>query len=201
MRRRYQVNLYTEHSKHLDLIEHLMSFDKNKRSSELTMLLLAGYQVLYGKGDTGFDRSTSMLIDEQERLLSILASRQQAAGYPGPPQVPSASYPDSPRKPSEAPSDQYEPRKQSTEDVGAGESSPTPGYLKNDSPKAEGFTKKPFDKAEELKKETNNKSPKPSSHEQEQYDSSDLTEEDPSINGVEEPDLDEDVVDPLSLIG
>lgn len=206
MRRRYQVNLYTEHSKHLDLIEHLMSFDKNKRSSELTMLLLAGYQVLYGKGDTGFDRSTSTLLEEQERLLAILAARQQAPGLSGHPQFPSVNYP-------EPPSVSGTPREPDVVQKGAEKSPPmqeVTGQKEADQTQAGGFnrggdSKESMDSVKDRRKESISSDEKPKepvdSTITKDYDSNDLADEDPSITGIEDQDLDEDIVDPLSLLG
>lgn len=199
MRRRYQVNLYTEHSKHLDLIEHLMSFDKNKRSSELTMLLLAGYQVLYGKGDTGFDKSSSMLIDEHERLLSILTSRMAAPGNQAPQQVPSmpnVQYPADPQ----VSRNQSDTHHSDNSDNGSIKRSSTPddgpSNNRNEHKKAvEPAAKDPISAQPATTKSKNEKALT------RDHDSNDLADEDPSIDHIPEQDLDEDIVDPLSLLG
>lgn len=191
MRRRYQVNLYTEHSKHLDLIEHLMSFDKNKRSSELTMLLLAGYQVLYGKGDTGFDRSTSTLLDEQDQLLSLLLARGRGAGNSGHHQVSAPSVHHQTQEVTRDPSQgrQLERPLPPQEQTFPSQKESTPEGKEAPAKKVETESKK-----EQSKNEPNNQT-------NNRHYVNDLTDEDPSINSIPEQDLEEDIVDPLSLLG
>lgn len=192
MRRRYQVNLYTEHSKHLELIEHLMTFDKNKRSSELTMLLLAGYQVLYGKGDTGLDKSTSMLLDERDHLISLLASR---LGQQPSPQT-HAHAPPYFSQPSQA-TPPHSHHEEVREQEGAGnfrQEKVSPSEPPKPKERPEETNKREPSRADEKSVDAK-KTPLP----KKVYHQNDLTDEDPSIHEVPEPDLEEDIVDPLSL--
>lgn len=166
-----------------------MSFDKNKRSSELTMLLLAGYQVLYGKADTGVDRSTSMLIDEQERLLAILMART------GPTPPSGHGHHQVTHQESMPAGDKRHETSESTSKSNSFESSnkeSSPDRKDNKQHKTDVKNSQSSDKRSRYvsSKEKENK-----------YDSSDLADDDPSIDEIPEQDLDEDIVDPLSLLG
>lgn len=191
MRRRYQVNLYTEHTKHLDLIEHLMKFDKNKRSGELTMLLLAGYQVLYGQGNGLIDRSTSILLEEQERMMSLLLQRGSTPQGVQQGQAPGTEVYAQPHShPDRSWTNQSETIRRSEI-----KSSSEGGQEKTKAPEIETSRvpiEKPTEKIASVPRYQESMAPK--------YNSDDLVDEDPSISMVEEPDLEEDVVDPLSLL-
>lgn len=168
----------------MELIEHLMSFDKNKRSSELTMLLLAGYQVLYGKGDTGLDKSTSMLLDERDHLISLLASR---LGQQPQPQINPPTYP---------------PHTESTRRRGQeGTGNLGQEQVPSPSPAPKREVRETESRASNASKnsEGDNSNNVSKSAPKKIYNQHDLTDEDPSIHEVPEPDLEEDVVDPLSL--
>lgn len=189
MRRRYQVNLYTEHSKHLELIEHLMSFDKNKRSSELTMLILAGYQVLYGKGDTGLDRSTSLLLDERDHLISLLASR--LGQHP----APKESY-GQPTLQSEIDGHKFEKGKH--QDFSSSTEA-SPASHQNDKPSQEISKPAKNSNQEPLISSNSGDKVKTETEPKRIYGENDLADEDPLIHDAPDQDLEEDIVDPLSL--
>lgn len=91
MRHRLTCPLYDEHPKHLRVLNHLDQFSNNDRGRELATLAVAGYELLYGKGEAAphpqsLDSDIGMLL---ARLLGAqnqqgIVPHQPAATPPGP---------------------------------------------------------------------------------------------------------------------
>lgn len=119
-RRRFQLALHDTHENHLRAIEHLMKFDKYSRSKEITMIFLAGYQVLYGNANHAIPPSMSSVLEEHDNLMRMLVHTRlggqaldgSSRPNPVPSSVPEASASSEAGKPATAAPEQA-PEKQS----------------------------------------------------------------------------------------
>jgi len=59
MRHRFVCPLYNKHPKHQEVIDHLLQFAKTDRGRELALLVVAGYQSIYGRNPDASPQSIS----------------------------------------------------------------------------------------------------------------------------------------------